>query len=506
MKSNTNIKIRDISIIIISYLFIFLFIYAAVSKLLDYNDFSIKIGQSPLLSPFAGFLAIGVPVIELIIAAGLLLPSWRTASLFASLCLMIAFTVYIFIILNFSSYIPCSCGGILESLGWSEHLIFNIAFVILAIIALILNRYRPDGASNSTTPFKFSLVILSGIILSAAAVFALFLLSEEIMYKRNNFIRRFPSHAQLEYNKIDLGINSYYFAGHDNKTIYLGNFTAPSYVAILDTSLHRKDSLRIQPDQPNLPFKDIKLSVVPPHFFITDGTIPALFKGHMSDWKATRQMGQLPYFTAIEAIDSSNIALRLTSLKKKRHTLAIYNLEKRKLTAQNPDILKKQIDGIFDTDGMLHYNHQNQTLNYIFYYRNQFVTTDRNLTLISQGKTIDTVQNATIKVSEMSDGAKEMGAPPLIINKTATVYKNLLFIKSDRIGKFEGKNMFKQASIIDVYNVNNNMYVGSQYIYDIENSKMRNFRVIEDKLYALSGTFLSVVKISDNITKQYQKK
>lgn len=501
----TTVKFNKNTIGIISYLFVFLFIYAAVSKLLDYNDFSIKIGQSPLLSPFAGFLAIGVPVLELIIAAGLLLPRWRTTSLFASLCLMTSFTVYIFIILNFSSYIPCSCGGILESLGWTEHLIFNSGFVILAIIAIILSRDN-QSVSNSTTLFKFSRIILSGIILSAAAVIALFLISEEIMYKRNNFIRRFTSHAQVEYNKINLRINSYYFAGNDNKTIYLGNFTAPSYVTILDTSLHRKDSLKIQPDQPNLPFKDIKLSVVPPHFFITDGTIPALFKGHISDWKATRQMGQLPYFTAIEAIDSSTIALRLTSLKKQRHTLAIYNLEKRKLTAQNPEILKKQIDGIFDTDGMLIYNHQNQTVNYIFYYRNQFMTTDRNLTLISQGKTIDTVQHATIKVSEMSDGAKEMGAPPLTINKTATVYKNLLFIKSDRIGKFEGKNMFKQASIIDVYNVNNNTYIGSQYIYDIENSKMRNFRVIEDKLYALSGTFLSVVKISDNITKEYQIK
>lgn len=504
MKAST--RLNNVIIITISYLYVFLFTYAAISKLLDYNDFSIKIGQSPLLSAFASYIAIGVPVIEIIIAAALCFPSWRNTGLFASLYLMMAFTVYIFIILNFSSYVPCSCGGILESLGWTEHLIFNIVFVMLAIIALILSRYNPQSTLSTTKPYKFSLIILSGISASTLVVIGLFLLSEEIMYKRNNFIRRFPSHAQLEYNKIDLRINSYYFAGTDNKSIYLGNFTAPSYVTIVDTSLHRKDSLRIQPDQPNLPFKDIKLSVAPPHFFITDGTIPALFKGHMSDWKATRQMGQLPYFTAIEAIDNSNIALRLTSLKKKRHTLAIYNLEKRKLTAQNPDILKKQVDGIFDTDGMLLYNHQNHTLNYIFYYRNQFMTTDRNLTLIRQGKTIDTVQHATIKVSEMSDGAKEMGAPPLIINKTATVYKNLLFIKSDRIGKFEGKNMFKEASIIDVYNMNNNTYVGSQYIYDIENSKMRNFRVIEDKLYALSGTFLSVVKISDNITKQYQIK
>lgn len=136
----TTAKFNRTCIAIISYLFVFLFIYAAISKLLDYNDFSIKIGQSPLLSPFAGYVAIGVPVIELIIAAGLLIPNWRITSLFASLCLMTAFTVYIFIILKFSSFVPCSCGGILEKLGWTEHLIFNSAFVLLAIVSLILSE------------------------------------------------------------------------------------------------------------------------------------------------------------------------------------------------------------------------------------------------------------------------------------------------------------------------------------------------------------------------------
>lgn len=501
----TTAKFNRTCIAIISYLFVFLFIYAAISKLLDYNDFSIKIGQSPLLSPFAGYVAIGVPVIELIIAAGLLIPNWRITSLFASLCLMTAFTVYIFIILKFSSFVPCSCGGILEKLGWTEHLIFNSAFVLLAIVSLILSENHTSDWLSSKKPLPFTVTIIAGITISALSIISLFLISEDIMHKRNNFVRRFPAHAVLEYNKLDLGLNSYYFAGNDNNTIYLGNYKAPAYVAIVDTSLKRKDSLRIQPDQPNLPFKDIKLSIVPPYFFITDGTIPAVFKGKTSDWKATRQIGQIPYFTALAAMDSLNIALRLTSLKKMRHTLAVYNLEKQKLLLQNTTLLKKQTEGIFDADGILHYNQQNHQLHYIFYYRNQFITSNRNLDLISQGKTIDTVQIATIKVSELSNGAKEMAAPPLIINKTASVYKNLLFIKSDRIGKYEGKNMFNQSSIIDVYNLNDNTYVGSQYIYDIEKAKLRNFKIIQNKLYGLYGNYLAVVNLSDKITEAYQK-
>ncbi|WP_432671709.1 MauE/DoxX family redox-associated membrane protein [Flavobacterium sp. SM2513] len=501
----TTAKFNTTVIAIISYLFVFLFIYAAISKLLDYNDFSIKIGQSPLLSPFAGYVAIGVPVIELIIAVGLLIPNWRIISLFAALCLMTAFTVYIFIILNFSSFVPCSCGGILEKLGWTEHLIFNLVFVVLAIIGLILSENHASDWISSKKPLPFTVTVISGITISALSIISLFLISEHIMHKRNNFVRRFPTHAEPEYKKLDLGLNSYYFAGNDDKTIYLGNYKAPAYVAIVDTSLKTKDSLRIQPDQPNLPFKDIKLSVVPPHFFITDGTIPAIFKGNTSDWKATRQTGQIPYFTALAAMDSLSIALRLTSLKKMRHTLAVYNLEKQKLLVQNTTLLKKQIDGIFDADGMLLYNQQNQQLHYIFYYRNQFITSNRNLKLVSEGKTIDTVAIAKIKVSKMTNGGKEIATPPLVINKTTSVYKNLLFIKSDRIGKFEDKNMINEASIIDVYNLNNNTYVGSQYIYDIEKAKLRNFKIIQNKLYGLYGSYLAVVTISDKITEAYQK-
>lgn len=501
----TTAKFNPTIIAIISYLFVFLFIYAAISKLLDYNNFSIKIGQSPLLSPFAGYVAIGVPVIELIIALGLLLPSWRITSLFASLCLMTAFTVYIFIILNFSSFVPCSCGGILEKLGWTEHLIFNLVFVLLAIIGLVLSENNANDWLSRKKPLLFTAIVISGITISAVSIITLFVISEEIMHKRNNFVRRFPNHAQPEYNKLDLGLNSYYFAGHDDKTIYLGNYKAPAYVAIVDTSLNIKDSLRIQPDQPNLPFKDIKISVIPPYFFITDGTIPAVFKGNISNWKAKRQTGQIPYFTAIEAMDSLNIALRLTSLKKMRHTLAIYNLPQQKVLIQDTTLFKKQVEGIFDADGMLQYNQQNQQIHYILFYRNQFLTTDRNLNLISKGKTIDTIETANIKVSVTTKGDKEMRAPPILINKTCSIYKNLLFIKSDRIGKYEGKNMYSQASIIDVYNLNNNTYVGSQYIYDIKKAKLRHFKIIQNKLYGLYGSYLAVVNISDKITEAYQK-
>ena len=123
----------------ISYLYALLFIYAATSKLLDFDTFRIQLGQSPLLSAFADWVSISIPGIEICIAIILLIPKFRLLGLYASYLLMSMFTTYIYIILNYSSFVPCSCGGILQKMTWNQHLIFNMVFIILAIIAIIIS-------------------------------------------------------------------------------------------------------------------------------------------------------------------------------------------------------------------------------------------------------------------------------------------------------------------------------------------------------------------------------
>lgn len=127
-----------IHIEIISSLFILLFVYAAMTKLLDYEKFTVQIGQSPLLMAFAGWLAWLVPTTELVVALLLVFARFRLIGLYASFTLMVMFTAYIVMILNFADHVPCSCGGILEKMGWTEHLIFNIAFVLLAVVGVVM--------------------------------------------------------------------------------------------------------------------------------------------------------------------------------------------------------------------------------------------------------------------------------------------------------------------------------------------------------------------------------
>lgn len=129
---------RKVAVEVISFLFVVLFTYAAANKLVDYQKFSVQIGLSPLLTGFQNFIPWMVISIELLVSALLLFPRYRLYALFASFSLMTMFTAYIVAILKFSNFVPCSCGGVLEKLGWTEHLIFNSAFVLLGLTGIIL--------------------------------------------------------------------------------------------------------------------------------------------------------------------------------------------------------------------------------------------------------------------------------------------------------------------------------------------------------------------------------
>ena len=142
---------RKIVIEIICFLFILLFVYAAMNKILDFQKFKIQIGQSPLLTGFGEFLPVLVISIEVGVSALLAIPSFRLAGLVAAFSLMTMFTAYIVAILNFSSYVPCSCGGVLEHFGWTEHLYFNSAFVLLGLVGIFLESAERNFRYNMAT-------------------------------------------------------------------------------------------------------------------------------------------------------------------------------------------------------------------------------------------------------------------------------------------------------------------------------------------------------------------
>ena len=122
---------------IIGMLFIVLFVYAATSKLLAVEQFKIQLGKSPFISAYTDWMVWMIPLTELSIAGLFLFQKCLLTAFYGSFTLMTLFTIYIFLVLNFSDSIPCACGGILSTLGWRAHFVFNTGFILLALIGII---------------------------------------------------------------------------------------------------------------------------------------------------------------------------------------------------------------------------------------------------------------------------------------------------------------------------------------------------------------------------------
>ena len=129
---------------IISATFIFLYVYTAVSKIISHDSFESVLSRSPLLSKFSSFVSWMIPSVEIGISLLLVIPNLRKPGLLFSASLMSLFTLYIAYMLLFTPELPCSCGGVLNSLGWKEHLVFNIFLTALAFIGWTFSKTNKD--------------------------------------------------------------------------------------------------------------------------------------------------------------------------------------------------------------------------------------------------------------------------------------------------------------------------------------------------------------------------
>src|SRR5665648_176439 len=481
------------------YLYMLLFVYAAISKLLDFENFRVQLAESPLLSAYAGLIAPAVISLELLLVLLLSFKTTRLTGLYGSFFLMIAFTVYIYLILNYSDFVPCSCGGIIEKLGWREHIVFNIAFALLALFAILFTENEKGTRRNQ--------VILKSILptlVAAGVVVGLFLSSEHIIKKENNFIRWFGQHPIRDEKAFDLGVNSYYFAGMADGQIYLGNVTAPLVLTSMDTALTTKKTVKIRLDNVGHPFRFIQVQIKPPHFYLYDGTVPVVYRGLLGDSLAHTISFEDCYFSQLQVIDSVNFAFRAQSSQTKSWVLGTLDLERDLKIKLNYGLLEKQVDGIFDTDGQLLRDEGNGELIYIYTYRNQFLVMDRKLTLLRNLHTIDTTFRAQVQVRLLSDGRHKMDVPPLVVNKTSAVQGQVLFNASMLMGKFESREQWKRAVVVDMYRTGIQEYLGSFYIYHRGKNRMTRMFATDRHLFVLSGNELVRYRFAKSVTRHFK--
>jgi putative oxidoreductase len=125
---------------IIRSLFILFFCYKANNKLLVLPLFQLSISKIFFLKNIAVVVSIAIPACELLTVALLIIPATIRWGLYGSFLLMSGFTLVVGLMLLFSPHLPCSCGGVISKLNWPQHLLFNILFLLLAIIGLRIHK------------------------------------------------------------------------------------------------------------------------------------------------------------------------------------------------------------------------------------------------------------------------------------------------------------------------------------------------------------------------------
>lgn len=484
-----NKKYGELILNVVRFLFIILFVYAAISKLIDFETFKVQLAQSPLLSAYAGVIARTVPGLEILIAILLTIHKYRIPALYSSFTLMVMFTAYIYIILNFSDFVPCSCGGVLEKLSWTQHLVFNLVFMLLAGVAVIFT------AQWNIKKTLLTLAILA--IFGVGTVTLLFTFSEKKMHRNNAFQRRYIPHPLIKLGEYNLQNFGHYIAGVNEDTIYLGNYTAPLYLKTIDTALKKTQEFSVTISNTDLPYRRATLTVNPPDFYLGDGTVPILFKGKMTTWSATPFSYKEAYFTQYTVADSLLTGFVTTSSITGSNAIGIYNKRDTIDTVRlNTELLGQETFGRIATDGTLMYNSKFQKFIYLYYYKNEYKIISKKLSQEDVGKTIDTISTPILDIAQHHTKRETtVGGKTVLVNLQSTTSGNYLYIQSNRLGKFEDDRILNTASIIDVYDLRDYTYAFSFYLFHQRDETLTEFQVIKDLLVAIVGDKLWLYRL-----------
>lgn len=297
----------------------------------------------------------------------------------------------------------------------------------------------------------------------------------------NDFTRIFPPHAaDLDFT-IRFNNNRTRLGGISNQKIFLYD-----RLGILIINLSSMDTTRVHM---KLPF-NAEIVIDSPYFFIHDGGSALLQRGDIYRWKVDTTFSKINGFTAIQPISKYNAILRTINITSRENLL-------KRSDGTKGLTLKKQIDGLLCTDGLLQYSKELHEVIYTYRYRNQFIRMDTNLNVLGYGKTIDTVSVAKISVVEL-DGRITMAKPPLAVNNDAYVAGEYLFIQSNLTARNDLIDN-KGKKVIDVYKISDSSYRFSFYIYDLDGVRMDSFMIKNHKLIALFNNSIFIY----NIPKKY---
>lgn len=331
---------------------------------------------------------------------------------------------------------------------------------------------------------------------SVSFVFLLNYFSRET--KEYNFVRTSFQGVLKPEAFWDIRHRAYYIAGRVSDNIYLGDNSSPKKVLIIGMgppNSIQEDSIRVSDGLKKASY----IMVDSAQFTAFDLLSYRVYRGAIDDWKANTSMTDGAFFAEAVPIPSSTLIVRTFSDTVREYVLARKTKSLPSLQRKT-GLLEKQIDGLFCTDGMLHYNKKTNQVVYVYFYRNQFLTMDTSLNLLYRGNSIDPVAKARIKVARLQDGTVTLASPPYLVNKRSHTNGESLFILSNIKAKNEDWDFFDRTSAVDVYHLNNGAYNQSFYVPEFRGNKIKEFKVYDSTLVAIQGHYLVTYQLQNVVS------
>ncbi len=199
-----------------------------------------------------------------------------------------------------------------------------------------------------------TVAIILILFFSLGLIFLLFKLTKANEITRNEFTRSYKNIKTSILAEFDLTYTSFYIAGVSRSTIYLGNISSPLY--ILKYNLTTQDTQHFYINTSlSRSLKSATVTIDSPNFYIQDIVSKQLVSGDLNDTARIHVIEKNVFFAEALSLSKESNVLRTLKNESKEYAIAKTSAISDHII-KNENLLEKQVEGLFSTDGMLHYS------------------------------------------------------------------------------------------------------------------------------------------------------
>lgn len=340
----------------------------------------------------------------------------------------------------------------------------------------------------------FRLKIIAIVLFASVLSVSLLYMASSKSEIDNSFQRKFSANRPRQAWTLELPNRHLRIAGVSIYNVFITDDSNPYRILVLNLKSGDTTSYQLSINE-NLSHNENVITVDSPYFFIADRFNRILLRGDFKSGHASKYVIDSTYFN--EAIPISDVSLAVRGITRQNNYIwAKESLIPPYLTF-HPEILEKQAEGIFSTDGFMLHSRQTHMLVFVYFYRNEFIALDSNLNVVQRHHTIDTSSTANIGSTTIeSENTISAASPLTVTNKDGYAFGDMLYINSSLMASNETPDNFRNNTVIDTYSIHSGNYQGSFYIPSHKNQKVRDFGCNDRFVVTIQGTFVCVYNYS----------